>query len=218
MAANADPFLLFQIAEANRFFTFAGCFFVNKIFHSHAVAIYNQQRTIAQIARGWLVRHGTVYDGEQYYGQKLRLTEFETELTMAKTMVAVSYGCGIADFDAPTRDVQLADVNFLMKRINKWRERQRRKGLLMDRDLKEATIVDPIQSHVAPYMLVRYQLFYAYICDYNVWFGLQSDWRHFLDVQPADAQDDVERQYIADPETYVTITRNTELYQLLCDE
>ena len=67
-------------------------------------------------------------------------------------------------------------------------------------------------------MLVRYQLFHAYICDYNVWFGLQSDWRHFLEVQPADVQDDVERQYIADPEIYATITRNTELYQLLCDE
>jgi len=217
LAPTVDPFLVLQIAEANKFFTLAGCLFVNRFFHSHAVITYTHQRTIAQVARGWLARHGTVYDGEQYYGQKL-LDEGETELTMAKTMMAVNYGCGIADFDGPTRDVQLADINHLMQRINKWRDCQRRKGLLMDKHLKEATVVDLKLSRVAPYMLVRYWLFHAFISDNNVWRGLQSDWRHFLDVMPADADDDDERRYIADPEVSMTVTRSTQLFQLLCDE
>ena len=92
--------------------------------------------------------------------------------------------------------------------------------------LKEATVVNlelpqmtPRGSvHVAPYMLVRYWLFHAFISDNNVWRGLQSDWRHFLDVMPADADDDYERRYIADPEVSMTVTRSTQLFQLLCDE
>ena len=130
LAPTADPFLVFQIAEANKFFALADCLFVNRLFHSHAMTIYEHQRTIARVARGWLARHGTVYDGEQYYGQKL-LDEGETELTMAMTMMAVNYGCGVADFDPPTKDVQLADLNFLMQRLNKWFHCQQRKGLLM---------------------------------------------------------------------------------------
>ena len=241
IARTADPLLVLQVAEANGFFALADCLFVDKCFHSHAATIYAHQRTIARVARGWLARHGTVYDGEEYLGQDL-LKEGESEFTSALTMVQVNYGPGVAEWNPPARGIQVADLNVLMQRINKWRTCQRRKGEMLQvchpgmssqqppladsrklistlfsfaqDDLKAATVVDT--SCVIPYMLVRYRLFHAFISARNVWRGMQSDCRHFLDVHTADGDDDEERQHEADPDISMTVTRNVHMFYELC--
>ena len=81
-------------------------------------------------------------------------------------------------------------------------------------DLKAATVVDAYC--VTPYMLVRYRLFHAFISARNVWRGMQSDCRHFLDVNTADGDDDEERQYEADPDISMTVTRNVHMFCELC--